>query len=156
MIRKTVAWLVGTTLVGTGLLLSTPASAQFAKPEDAVKYRQSALSLMGNHMGRLSAMAQGKAPYDAASAQRSAEVVSYVSHLPWEGFVPGSGPEAVKTNAKPELFKNMDEVRSLAKKATEETAKLPGAAGSLETLRTQVGATGKACKDCHDKYREKI
>ncbi len=34
------------------LSMSAPASAQFAKPEDAVKYRQSAFALMGAHMGR--------------------------------------------------------------------------------------------------------
>src|SRR5690606_34461241 len=43
----------------TVLAWATPASAQFAKPEDAIKYRQSAFALMGAHMGRLAAMAQG-------------------------------------------------------------------------------------------------
>ena len=36
------------------LSITTPAMAQFAKPEDAIKYRQSAFALMGAHMGRLS------------------------------------------------------------------------------------------------------
>lgn len=31
------------------------ASAQFAKKEDALKYRQSALQLTGQHMGRIGA-----------------------------------------------------------------------------------------------------
>jgi len=34
-----------------------------------------------------------------------------------------------------------------------ETARLPAAAASLDTLRQQVGATGASCKACHDKYR---
>ena len=41
--------------------------AQFAKAEDAIKYRQSALTVMSNHMGRLAAMAKGERPFDAAS-----------------------------------------------------------------------------------------
>ena len=28
------------------------------------------------------------------------------------------------------------------------------AAGSLETLRTQLGAVGASCKGCHDKFRK--
>ena len=40
--------------------VALPASAQFAKPEDAIKYRQSALSVLGTHFGRLGAMANGK------------------------------------------------------------------------------------------------
>ena len=49
----------------TLLSLAAPASAQFAKAEDAIKYRQSALFLMGQHFGRIGAMANGRAPFDA-------------------------------------------------------------------------------------------
>ena len=43
------------------LAAALPAAAQFAKPEDAIKYRQSALSVMGTHFGRIGAVVQGKA-----------------------------------------------------------------------------------------------
>ena len=33
--------------------------------------------------------------------------------------------------------------------------KLPAAAGDVATLKTAVGEIGKACKGCHDDYREK-
>lgn len=144
---------IGAAILGTGLLLPASASAQFAKAEDAIEYRQSAFSIMGNHMGRLAAMAQGKIPFDAAAAQQSARLVDTMAKLPWEGFLPGSHADS---GAKPALFENMDDVRKLAERLNSETAKLPAAAGSLDTLRGQVGATGKACKACHDKYREKI
>ncbi|NDG16372.1 MAG: cytochrome c, partial [Betaproteobacteria bacterium] len=42
--------------------MTLPAQAQFAKAEDAIKYRQSALFVMGQHFSRLAAMAQGKIP----------------------------------------------------------------------------------------------
>ena len=48
--------------------LTFPAQAQFAKAEDAIKYRQSALFVMGQHFARLAGMAQGKIPYDAKAA----------------------------------------------------------------------------------------
>ena len=48
--------------------LAMPAHAQFAKAEDAIKYRKSALTVMGTHFGRVAAMANGRAPYDAKAA----------------------------------------------------------------------------------------
>ncbi len=44
------------------------AHAQFAKPEDAIKYRKNSLFVMGQHFGRLGAMAQGKVAFDAKAA----------------------------------------------------------------------------------------
>jgi len=42
--------------------LAVPAHAQFAKPEDAVKYRKASLTVLGTHFGRLGAMASGRVP----------------------------------------------------------------------------------------------
>lgn len=140
-------------LAAASVLLAVPAMAQFKKAEDAIQYRQSAFTVMANHMGRLAAMAKGEAPFDAAAAQSSARIVDTMAKLPWEGFVPGS--DKGKTSTKPALFQNPDDVKKLSQRLNEETAKLVSAAGSLDTLRPQVGATGSACKACHDKYREK-
>ena len=67
------------TLAAAGAVLCLPASAQFAKTEDAIKYRQSAMFIQSHHMGRLGAMASGRAPYDAAAAVANAEVVAEIS-----------------------------------------------------------------------------
>ena len=50
--------------------ISFSASAQFAKPEDAVKYRKAAFTVTAAHFGRMGAMAQGKARFDAKIAAR--------------------------------------------------------------------------------------
>ena len=46
-------------LIGTllALAMSLPAHAQFAKPEDAVKYRKATFNVMAAHFGRLGAIA---------------------------------------------------------------------------------------------------
>lgn len=44
---------------------SSMASAQFAKPEDAIKYRKNALFVMQQHYARVGAMAAGRVPFDA-------------------------------------------------------------------------------------------
>ena len=124
--RRTVTSLVAASFAA--LAFAVPASAQFAKPEDAIKYRQSAFALMGAHMGRLAAMAQGKVAYDAQAAVESARLVDTMAKLPWEGFVPET--KGAKTGAKPHLYDNMDEVKQLVERLNAETGKLVDAAGS--------------------------
>ena len=65
-------------LMGTlvALALSMPVHAQFAKPEDAVKYRKASFTVMAAHFGRLGAMANGRVPYDAKAAAENAEIVA--------------------------------------------------------------------------------
>lgn len=71
-------------LIGTllALAMSLPAYAQFAKPEDAVKYRKATFNVMATHFGRLGAMASGRAPYDAKAAAENAEIVATLAKLP--------------------------------------------------------------------------
>ena len=65
-------------LILTGFALTTaiPAVAQFAKAEDAVKYRKSALFVMAQNFGRVAAMANGKMAFDAKVAADSAAAYS--------------------------------------------------------------------------------
>lgn len=140
------------TVAATGALLSAPASAQFARAENAIDYRQSAFTLMSNHMGRLAAMAKGEQPFDAAKAQASARLIETFSKLPWEAFTPGT--DGAPARLKGDLWKNADDFKALQERMMAEAAKLPAAVESLDGLRKQVGATGASCKACHDKYRD--
>ena len=56
MTIKTVVFAVA---AAAATLLALPASAQFAKPEEAIKYRQGSLFVIGQHFGRIGAMANG-------------------------------------------------------------------------------------------------
>ena len=95
---KTIAALALAAMAAT---LSAPAAAQFAKAEDAIKYRQGALFVMGQHFSRLGAMANGRVPFDAQAAQQNADVVASLANLPWAGFGPGTdkgAPHKAKPN----------------------------------------------------------
>ncbi|MBP9931092.1 MAG: cytochrome c [Rhodoferax sp.] len=70
--------------------MALSAHAQFAKPEDAIKYRKSALSVMGTHFGRVAAMANGRIPFDAAAAASNAAIAETMSKLPYVAFGEGT------------------------------------------------------------------
>lgn len=107
-------FLASLTLAAATLAVSVPASAQFAKPEDAIKYRQSALFVMGQHFGRIGAMANGRIPFDAKAAAENADIVADMAKLPWAGFGAGTD-KGLPTKAKQ---KSGPTVRSSRKPAT--------------------------------------
>ena len=123
-------------------------------PDRQIKYRQAIMTAQGYHFyGILGGMAKGSRPYDKEQAMRSAKFIDELIEMPWDGFTPGSETGA-KTAAKPEIWKDRAEFDRLGKEAKVETAKLVAAAGvDLATLRAQVQATGRACKNCHDKFQ---
>ncbi|MCJ0764589.1 c-type cytochrome [Variovorax terrae] len=148
---KAIASLV---VAAAAVTLAAPASAQFAKPEDAIKYRQSALFVMGQHFSRLGAMANGRVPFDAKAAADNAEVVADMSKLPWAGFAPGTD-KAAPTKAKPEVWAEQAKFKDYNEKLVAETTKLAAAAktGNLDNLKVAFSATAGACKTCHDAFR---
>jgi cytochrome c556 len=132
-----------------------PAFAQFAKPEDAVKYRKSALFVMQQNFSLVAGMAAGKIPFDAKVAADSAAVAEFVGKLPWAGFGPGT--DLGDTKAKPDIWTNKAKFDDNAKKLDAEMGKLSAAAktGNLDTIKVAVNAVGGTCKSCHDDFRAK-
>lgn len=135
--------------------ISFSAVAQFAKPEDAVKYRKAAFTVTGTHFGRLGAMAQGKVPFDAKVAAENAEIVADMAKLPWQAF--GEGTETADTKAKPEIWKQSAKFKELGDKLQSESVKLAAAAksGKEDAFKTAFTATAGTCKSCHDDFRSK-
>ena len=137
-----------------GLLSALPAAAQFAKPEDAIRYRKAAFTLLGTHFGRIAAMARGVVPFDAKAAAENAEIANAVAKLPYTAFAPGS--DKGDTKAQPKIWSELDQFNAAASKMQEEVAKLNTAAksGNFDAIKAAVGDTGKSCKACHDNYRK--
>ena len=133
--------------------LATPASAQFAKPEDAVKYRQSALFVMSQHFGRIGAMANGRAPYDAKAAVDNAEVVAEMAKLPWAGFV--ANTDGLSQKAKAEIWKEQAKFKEHNEKLVGDTGRLLAAAktNNLDNVKAAFTQTAATCKACHDNFR---
>lgn len=137
-----------------GMAVALPAAAQFAKPEDAIKYRKAAFTVMATHFSRVAAMANGRIPFDAKAAADNAELATTMSRLPYAGFIDGT--DKGDTKAEPKIWTERDKFNAAATKMQEEMAKLNTTAkgGSIDAIKAQAGEVGKACKACHDNYRK--
>ena len=136
------------------LAMGLPAQAQFAKPEDAIKYRKASFTVMAAHFGRIGAMANGRTPYDAKAAADNADVVATLSKLPWAAF--GEGTDKGDTRAKPEVWKEAAKYKEAADKMQAEIMKLNTAAkaGNIDALKVAFGPAAASCKACHDNFRK--
>ncbi len=135
--------------------ITVPAFAQFAKAEDAIKYRQSAFFVMQQNFSRVAAMAAGKAPFDAKVAAESAAIAEYTGKLPWAGF--GEGTDKGRDNrAKPEIWTDKAKFNDYADKMQVEMAKFSAAAktGNLDNIKATMAGVGGTCKTCHDAFRK--
>jgi cytochrome c556 len=141
-------------LASLAATLATSASAQFRKPEDAIKYRQSVMTVQGRAFyGSIGGMANGRTPYDPKVAAENAELVAALSRLPWIAFGPGTDKGA-PTDAKAAVWTDPAKFKELADKMQAEAAKLAAVAktGNLDNLKTAYAATREACKACHDAF----
>jgi len=142
------------TLIVLAALIAIPASAQFRKPEDAVKYRQSVMYTMATHFySRVGAMVNGRIPYDPKAAADHADVVATLSRLPWPAFTPDTNGVG-KTDAKPAVWTEQAKFKDLSEKMQGEVVKLQAAAktGNLDALKVAYRATSDSCKACHDSF----
>lgn len=132
---------------------SAPASAQFAKPEDAIKYRQNAMFVKGQHFSRIGAMVSGRVPFDAKMAAENADVVVMLAGLVLPGYP--AGTEGGR--AKPEIWKEQARFKELAETGQADAVKLAAAArtGKLENLKAAFGPAAETCKACHDAFRSR-
>ena len=143
-------------LASTAVVLAIGAGtaiAQFQKPEDAIKYRQSTFTVIGNSFGKIGAVVKGEAPYNKDEVAKNAAIVAMLSTLPWQAFGPGTeGGKAQSDiwsdNAK---FKAASEKMQLAAVDLNKAAQ----SGDLENIKKAFGAAGQTCKGCHDDFRKK-
>jgi cytochrome c556 len=150
--KKRMTWVLVVAVVG---LLAGAAFAQFAKTEDAVKYRQSVMSLIGTHFTRMGAVVKGEAPYNKEAFEKNAALVDSLYRLPLDAFMaPGSDKGS---GMKADALTQKDKFTQMHNTTEAELAKLAAVAkgGDLNAIKPQFGAAGASCKACHDAYRNK-
>jgi len=135
------------------LIAASPASAQFQKAEDAIKYRQSTFSVMATHFSRIGAVVKGEVPYNKEDVAKNAAIVATLSALPWQAF----GPGTEGGNALPGVWTDASKFKAGSEKMQAAVANLNQAAqsGNLESIKKAFSATGQTCKACHDDFKKK-
>ena len=133
--------------------ISLPAAAQFARPEEAVKYRQATWAVLNQHFTRIGAMTRGRVPFNGQLAVRDAEVVAALARLPASAFGPGT--DLPNDHARPEIWTETQRFRELSDRMVAETTRLLTVAQTqdLDRLKAAYGAAANTCKECHDAYR---
>jgi cytochrome c556 len=137
-------------------LLAFPVAAQAPnKGEQALKYRKAVYQVIAWNFGPMSAMAQGKAPYDAAEFARRAERVAALTPMLTEAYPPESRGVA-DSALKPEMWNNRADFDAKLKDLLDRSAELAVAArpGDFERAKSAFFATANACKACHDRYKK--
>ena len=134
----------------TGLLAALPASAQFQKPEDAIKYRKASFTVMAAHFGRIGAMVNGKAPFDAKAAAENAALLAALAPLPGTAFGPGT--DKGETRAKPEIWTDAAGFEEAGKAWYAAYTAVKGATDDA-SFKAAFPALGASCKGCHEKFR---
>lgn len=141
----------------TAFTLSAGASLALAqaKPEVLVKQRQAAMTLQGKYFGPLAAMAQGKAPFNAAVVARNAGFLEALSQMPWDGF--DAATKGVKSEALPAVYSDTAKFKQASENLHAAVGKLVAASKGHDEAATKaaIGGVGKTCGGCHDDFREK-
>ena len=136
-----------------GACLAVPAAAQFAKPQEAVKYRQGAWFVMNQHFTRIGMMVRGRVPFDAKVALRDAEMVAMLARLPGAAFP--AGTDTPEDHARPEIWTEQARFKEHNERMVAESSRLLAAAKTqnLDQIKAAYGAAANTCKECHDAYR---
>jgi cytochrome c556 len=136
------------------MLASGVALAQ-AKPEQLVKQRQSAMTLIGKYWGPMVPMMQGKVPMNMQVVQRNAGFLDNLSRMPWDGF--DASTKDVKSAALPAIWTDNAKFAEAADRLQNEANKLyqVSRGGDEAAIKAQLGAVGKACGNCHESFRAK-
>ena len=92
---------------------------------------------------------------DWAALEKAANVVVEASIDQQRWFPQGSGPEAGKTRALPEIWEKPDDFTAAQKVLTDRAPKLLAAVKAKDIAGVQASfkEVGGACKNCHDTFR---
>ncbi len=146
---------IGSLLIAAGVMSAHAVQAEegFSK---AVDYRNSVMTVLKWNMSKMGAVLKGKADYDPAGFSRLAADLSAAAHLDVGSGFPEGSDEAEGSSARMDIWMQwedfdakLNDLRQAAQ-MLEITAK----SGQLKEIVPKFSAVGKACKACHDAYKD--
>ena len=143
---------IAATLATTSLIAGV-AVAGAPKPEDFLESRHGLLQTVRIQFAPLGGFAQGQGDLPADALQRAETIAALAKILP----VAWGKADVPKSSTKPEAFAQKDKFNEGFNVLNVEATKLAEAikANNSDAIKAQVGAVGKACKSCHDDFKQK-
>ncbi|UJF23070.1 c-type cytochrome [Shewanella sp. OMA3-2] len=141
-------------MTATALLIPSVYANNFKDTDHAIKYRQSAFSLIAYNFGDMGAMLKGKKEFDATVFADRATNVAALSKIPHEGFIVGS--DKGNTDALAKIWTDKADFDSKMNEFQKNATKLAAVAqdADLGQIKKAFGDTGQSCKGCHDVYKK--
>ena len=142
--------------LAVGVLVSALVSALVlaATPQELQKQRHDHYHELGDAFKAVRDGAKASTP-DWAAIEKAAADVNKASVNQQQWFPKGTGPEAGKTRALPEIWSKPDDFAAAAKMFEDKSAALLAAAKTkdVDSVNKAFRDTGGACKNCHDTFR---
>jgi cytochrome c556 len=125
-----------------------------ATPQEVQKARHEHYEELGDAFKALRDGSKASTP-DWSAIEKAAEIVNKASINQTQWFPKGSGPEAGKTRALPEIWSKPDEFAAAMKMLEERAPAVLAAAKTknVDTVSKAFREVGGACKNCHDTFR---
>ncbi len=142
------------TLGSAAVVASCVAVAYAATPKETQHARHEHYEELGKAFKAIRDQTSASSP-DFAALQKNAEVVNEASVDQQKWFPKGTGPEAGKTRALPEIWAKPADFEAAQKMFSERAPKLLAAVNSkdVDAVKAAFKDTGGACKNCHDTFR---
>jgi len=140
------------------LLLALAATGTHAqapsKGEQTLKYRKAVYQTLVWNFAPMSAMAQGKVPFNAAEFEMRAARVAALTPMLAEAYSAES-QNVTGSKAKPELWSNRADFDAKLQDLVDRSATLATVARGRDEAKTKAAFfdTAGTCKACHDKYK---
>ena len=136
----------------------TAIAQQAPKPEQLIKWRQSAYQVVAWNTGRIKASLDGQ--YNKDEVAKAANTIAAIANTGLGAlFPPGTeqGKGWHETAVKPELFQDGKKVGEYAANFSREATELAkvAAVGDPAAVKDQYAKLTRTCKSCHDDFRAK-
>jgi len=144
-----------TALVFTASLIAAAQAASAATPVELQKARHEHYEELGKAFKAVRDASKEASP-DFAVIEKAAETVNKATVDQQQWFPKGTGPEAGKTRALPEIWSKPDDFTAAQKMFADRAPKLLAAAKTKDVaaITAAFKDVGGACKNCHDTFRK--
>lgn len=146
------------TLLALAAIAPGAVAQQKPKPEQLIKWRQSAYQVVAWNSGRIKASVEGT--YDRDDVVKAANAIAAIANAGIGAlFAPGTeqGKGWHDTSVKPELFQDGKRAAELSADFGREASELArvAAVGDAAVVKAQYAKLTGTCKACHDAFRVK-